>query len=720
MAAPSVGFDIGSLKTMVVLDDGEIVRTQTGSTSHYTVVSFAGKKRSYGEEALSLQGNENTLTLFTKLLDVSYDEFKNIPYMFNSRNSSIFAYDNLGRLQLKINHHHDKESTIYPTSLLSMFLSNILKDVKDTITRVANHNGTEITDFNFPLCFALTPNFNKNLSESFLNACDILNIPRERVFLYQSSDCLLSSYHRKILALGGPKEVGLLGKYVMIVDIGHLFTNIIVVQYPENYEGDAEPKKIDVQFDSDLGAYHFDLKIFDYFAKQVEEKYKEKIVFNSKRGTRLLAGCERIRKLLSQLNEASITIEHLLEDTDIKFSLTRDELLAISSELTERLLSYFNKAIAAIPANEDGTKPTIEALELNGGGSRMPIIHKLIFQAIGTTLPIGAKLDEGSIALGATLLYKKSLENKENVYTPAEVEKPLGLTSDEIVKEQETQLNMTNLDQAEILHQAAYNKLESYILELRNIPRRKHGELVNYSALSAILDEFEGWLWDFGSEVSTAELDEKYSAIDQQIKPICEKYFAAIEEDKIKMEKQLQEEAERAAKEKELLGEDDDHDNRKLKKADRMRLVVKNKDEGTELFKGGNYRPAAARYHKALTHAAKFFDLGPDDEIEVNALKVTLYSNLAACYVKLDNWDNVLRNCDEALKIDPNSTKALFRRSSYYEHKKDWDNALKDLKKCSELNPEDKLIAKAVERVRKEIQKEKDKEKKMWGNAFGK
>lgn len=31
--------------------------------------------------------------------------------------------------------------------------------------------------------------------------------------------------------------------------------------------------------------------------------------------------------------------------------------------------------------------------------------------------------------------------------------------------------------------------------------------------------------------------------------------------------------------------EEEDHDNRKLRKADRMKLVVKNKEEGTELFK---------------------------------------------------------------------------------------------------------------------------------------
>ena len=50
----------------------------------------------------------------------------------------------------------------------------------------------------------------------------------------------------------------------------------------------------------------------------------------------------------------------------------------------------------------------------------------------------------------------------------------------------------------------------------------------------------------------------------------------------------------------------DDHDNRKLKKPDRMRLVIKNKDEGAELFKGGNFRPACARYQKALTHCCKY------------------------------------------------------------------------------------------------------------------
>ena len=105
-----------------------------------------------------------------------------------------------------------------------------------------------------------------------------------------------------------------------------------------------------------------------------------------------------------------------------------------------------------------------------------------------------------------------------------------------------------------------------------------------------------------------------------------------------------------------------------------MRLVVKNKDEGTELFKDGNYRPAAARYQKAMSHANKFFDLSYEDETEVKALKLTLHLNLASCYIKLESWEQVLRNCSDAIILEKNNPKAYFRRSQYYENKKDWDN----------------------------------------------
>ena len=76
-----------------------------------------------------------------------------------------------------------------------------------------------------------------------------------------------------------------------------------------------------------------------------------------------------------------------------------------------------------------------------------------------------------------------------------------------------------------------------------------------------------------------------------------------------------------------------------------------------------NFFIAAARYQKSLTHCTKFFDLTKEDENEVNQLKLSLYLNLASCYIKLDNWEQVLRYCNDAINIDNNSIKGYFRRS---------------------------------------------------------
>lgn len=115
-----------------------------------------------------------------------------------------------------------------------------------------------------------------------------------------------------------------------------------------------------------------------------------------------------------------------------------------------------------------------------------------------------------------------------------------------------------------------------------------------------------------------------------------------------------------------------------------------------------------------------FFDLSPEDIEEVNAVKLSLHLNLTQCYLKLENWDSAVRHADEALALDSKAVKALFRRAQAFEAKKEYDMALADMKKAAELNApkEDKLITKGIERVKKLIQREKEKEKKMWGKAF--
>merc|ERR1719231_556012 len=276
----------------------------------------------------------------------------------------------------------------------------------------------------------------------------------------------------------------------------------------------------------------------------------------------------------------------------------------------------------------------------------------------------------------------------------------LGFSPEEIEAAVQEEKKMQARDEEITKVQSARNDLEAFIYGMRAAPRCKHGELIKADELKTLLDDCENWLWD-NEIISLSELEGKFKSIREEAAVLCQAYDEANEKDKLALEATLKEESIKAEAERAAEGEDEDHDNRKLKKEDRMRMVVKNKEEGTELFKGGNFRPAAARYHKALTHASKFFDLSPDDENEVKAVKLSLYLNLAQCYIKLENFDNVIRNCDEALSIEPNNAKALFRRATAYETKKDWDRALEDLKKAAVSNPEDKAIPKAEERIKK-------------------
>merc|ERR1719152_1071751 len=139
--------------------------------------------------------------------------------------------------------------------------------------------------------------------------------------------------------------------------------------------------------------------------------------------------------------------------------------------------------------------------------------------------------------------------------------------------------------------------------------------------------------------------------------------------------------------------------------------MTKNKEEGTELFKGAvdvaQYRQAAARYNKALGHASKFVDLSPDQREEVNALKLSLHLNIAMCWLKITDADNHLdqciRSCDEALAIDAECVKALFRRATAREQKGQYDEAKADLTRAASLDPEDKSVPKLMTRVEAQI-----------------
>ena len=82
-----------------------------------------------------------------------------------------------------------------------------------------------------------------------------------------------------------------------------------------------------------------------------------------------------------------------------------------------------------------------------------------------------------------------------------------------------------------------------------------------------------------------------------------------------------------------------------------IRSVARARAQGNELFKSGNFAEACTAYGEGLKY-------DPSNPV--------LLCNRAACRSKLGQWVKSVEDCNEALRIQPNYTKALLRRADSY------------------------------------------------------
>lgn len=99
---------------------------------------------------------------------------------------------------------------------------------------------------------------------------------------------------------------------------------------------------------------------------------------------------------------------------------------------------------------------------------------------------------------------------------------------------------------------------------------------------------------------------------------------------------------------------------------------------GNNQFKEGNYTEAINWYSRAIELASSG---GPNEEL------ATYYSNRAACYSQTHSHKEVVADCTEAIKINPNMSKAFLRRAIAHEGLEKWQKAADDYKRVMELEP---------------------------------
>jgi hypothetical protein len=120
------------------------------------------------------------------------------------------------------------------------------------------------------------------------------------------------------------------------------------------------------------------------------------------------------------------------------------------------------------------------------------------------------------------------------------------------------------------------------------------------------------------------------------------------------------------------------------------------KEKGNVFFKAGDFKHAVDMYTSAL-----------DVALEDRELLLAVLSNRAACFLKLERYQDCIDDCTAALEINGSQPKPYYRRATAHELTGDLQSAFKDLSKLIQIDPKNTDGIKAMRRVKAALEKER-------------
>ncbi|KAM4545770.1 stress-induced-phosphoprotein 1 [Odontesthes bonariensis] len=112
-------------------------------------------------------------------------------------------------------------------------------------------------------------------------------------------------------------------------------------------------------------------------------------------------------------------------------------------------------------------------------------------------------------------------------------------------------------------------------------------------------------------------------------------------------------------------------------------MALEEKNKGNDAFQKGDYPVAMKHYSEAIKR-------NPHD--------AKLYSNRAACYTKLLEFQLALKDCEECIKLEPSFIKGYTRKGAALEAMKDYSKAMDAYQKALELDSSSKEASEGMQR----------------------
>lgn len=112
------------------------------------------------------------------------------------------------------------------------------------------------------------------------------------------------------------------------------------------------------------------------------------------------------------------------------------------------------------------------------------------------------------------------------------------------------------------------------------------------------------------------------------------------------------------------------------------------KSQGNDAYKSQGYSLAALNYRKAMLQLDYTFPDTPEEQKQFDELTLSLALNMAAAKWFLQEYDEVLNMAHQALKLNPQHPKAIYRIAQVHIARDQFDEASADIKRLIELQPQ--------------------------------
>ncbi|CAD7694806.1 unnamed protein product [Ostreobium quekettii] len=349
-----VGFDVGNGAACVALARKggiDVLMNKESSRETPSLVSFGDKMRSMGTEAAAklTMRPKATVAHIKRLLGRKYAD----PEV--QADLSRLAYPvredpATGGCLVEVEHCGERRA-FAPEQIMAM----VLVDLKGI---VAAEQGVAPTD-----CVVSVPAYYCEAERrAMLDACRIAGLKALRLMNETTATALAYGIFKTDLPDEEPTHVA-------FVDVGHSSFQVCVAALTKK-----KLKILSTAWSRSTGGWDFDNVLFEHCAKEFLEKSKLDVKTNPKSAFRLRVACEKAKKILSANNEAVLSVECLMEDTDFRCHITREQFEKLAEPLFQRLAAPLQQAL-----DDAKLKPEqIASVEVVGNSSRVPAVISVI------------------------------------------------------------------------------------------------------------------------------------------------------------------------------------------------------------------------------------------------------------------------------------------------------------------------------------------------------